>query len=375
LRLGAIKILVLSAKEESMKKVYGICLALMLIATIATRGGAQNTPTATKTANTPKSAVAEREPPLFLNHTIPLEGVKGRFDHFGTGGGKLFVAELGNNSVAVINSTGMALERTITGVPDPQGVTFSPEANKLFIASGTAQKLYIYDGTSFDLITSLDFPGGADNLRYDAATRRVYVGCGSNAQTGAIVAVDAMTNQRLDEYKVGGEPESFQLEAKGPNIYVNLEQEAEVAVINRTTKAVTKWPLTGVTMNFPMALDEPDHRLFIGTMTPARLVVVDTNSGHIISVLPSAKWMDDLWYDALRKRIYMTGAEGFVYVVEMKDPDHYQLLAKIPTAVGAATSGYFGGASRTGKGIGAFYVAVPARGNESAEIRIYGMPD
>jgi hypothetical protein len=357
--------------EEIMKKVCGICLAMMFIASLTRQAGAQNLPTGT--ANAPKKAVADLEPALFLNHTVPLEGVKGRFDHFGTGGGKMFVAELGNNSLAVINLTGMALERTITGVPNPQGVTFSPEANKLFVASGTAQKLYIYDGTSFNLIASLDFPGGADNLRYDKTTKRVYVGCGQDAHTGAIVAVDAMTNRRLEEYKVGGEPESFQLEAKGPNIYVNLEQEAEVAVINRTTKAITKWPLTGVKMNFPMALDEPDHRLFIGTMSPARLVVVDTNSGHMVGVLPSVKWTDDLWYDAARKRIYMTGAEGFVYVFEVKDPDHYQLLSKIPTAVGAATSGYFGGASR--KGIDTLYVAVPARGSESAEIRFYGTSD
>src|ERR1700680_2652235 len=108
-------------------------------------------------------------------------------------------------------------------------------------------------------------------------------------------------------------------------------------------------------------------------MSPARLVVVDTNSGHMVSVLPSVKWTDDLWYDAARKRIYMTGAEGFVYVFEMKGPDLYQLLSKVPTAVGAATSGYFGGGSR--KGIDTLYVAVPARGSESAEIRFYGTSD
>jgi hypothetical protein len=349
------------------KRVCDLGLALVAMLAVASLMRAQNT------APSQRRSAPEREQPLFLNHAIPLEGVKGRFDHFATGGGKLFVAELGNNSVAVISRTGMALDRTITGVPNPQGVAFSPEANKLFVASGTGEKLYIYDGTSFDLIATLDFPGGADNLRYDKATKRVYVGCGQDERTGAIAVVDAMTNERVEEYKVGGEPESFQLETKGPNMYVNLEQEAEVAVVNRATKAIMKWPLTGVKMNFPMALDEPDHRLFIGTMSPARLLVLDTNSGHTISVLPSVKWTDDLWYDAARKRIYMSGAEGFIYVFQMNDPDHYQLLSKVPTAVGAATSGYFGGGSR--KGIDTLYLAVPARGSDSAEIRLYGTTD
>ena len=74
----------------------------------------------------------------------------------------------------------------------------SPEANKLFSASG-AGKLYIFDGKTYDLITTVDFPGGADNLRYDAATKRVYVACGDE-KTGAIATVDAMTKGAADTF-------------------------------------------------------------------------------------------------------------------------------------------------------------------------------
>jgi DNA-binding beta-propeller fold protein YncE len=98
----------------------------------------------------------------------------------------------------------------------------------------------------------LDFEGGADNLRNDAATKRVYVGCGDDEKNGAIAAVDAMTNQRLDEeYKIGAEPESFQLENAGPNIYVSIPDLQEIAVINRETKKITRWPLAGLRKNFP----------------------------------------------------------------------------------------------------------------------------
>lgn len=312
----------------------------------------------------------EGERPLVLTEAIPLEGVKGRFDHFGFGGGRLFVAELGNNSVGVITTGGRALEKTITGVPDPQGIAFSPEANKLFVASGEG-KVYIYDGKSFDLITTVDFPGGADNLRYDAANKRVYVACGDD-KTGAIATIDAMTNKRLEEeYKLGGEPESFQLEKMGPNIYVNVPGAKQVVVINRTTKAITHWPLT-VEGNFPMALDEADHRLFVGSHQPPRLVVLDTNSGRMIAALPSVQDTDDLYYDASFKRIYMPGGEGLIYVFQMKDPDHYQLLAKVPTALGARTAGYPGVA---GKGFDRLYLAVPARGLTPAEVRIYTAQD
>jgi DNA-binding beta-propeller fold protein YncE len=264
------------------------------------------------------------------------------------------------------------VEHTIRGVPNPQGVAFSPETHKLFVASARG-KVYIYDAGSFELISTVDFDGGADNLRYDAANKRVYVGCGEDEKNAAIATIDATTNQRLaEEYKLGGEPESFQLETLGPHIYVNIPDLKQIAVINRNTKEITRWPLTGLRLNFPMALDEVDHRLFVGIREPARLAVFDTTSGHLIVALPSAEDTDDLYYDAEHKRVYVPGGEGVIAVFQMSDPDHYRLLAKIPTSLGGRTAGYFG---RQGKGMHRFFLAVPARGGQSAELRIFTVQD
>lgn len=313
----------------------------------------------------------ESTPPLVLTGQVPLEGVKGRFDHFASGKGRVFVSGLGNNTVEVIDIFQGTRIHEITGVPNPQGVAFSPEANKLFVASEKG-KVYIYDGDSFKLITTVDFEGGADNLRYDAATKRVYVACGDDEKNSAIAAVDAMTNKRLDEvYKLGAEPESFQLEKSGPNIYVNLPDPKQIAVINRTTKEIKRWPIT-VGQNFPMALDEADHRLFVASREPATLSVFDTNTGRMVASLPSVNDSDDLYYSAEHKRIYMPGGEGFIYVFQQNDPDHYSLLAKVPTVLSARTAGYFG---RQGKGIERFYLAVPVSSSASAEVRIYTVED
>ncbi len=357
-----------------MKKFYGILLSLALIAgfTTASSGQQGGASAAKKNSPAPKSAAPSREKPLVFTEAIPLENAKGRFDHFAMGGGRLFVAALGSNAVEVINVGGRLLDRTITGVPNPQGVAFSPETNKLFVATGRG-KVYIYDGKSYDQIATVDFPGGADNLRYDAATKRVYVGCGDDEKTGAIGMIDATTNQRLEEeYKLGGEAESFQLEKSGPNIYVNVPDLKQIVVINRATKQITRWPLKGVDSNFPMALDEADHRLFVGVHAPPRLAVFDTNSGRMVAAVPSPQDSDDLYFDADRKRVYVPGGEGYIQVYQMDDPDHYRLMDKIPTAIGAKTAGYYG---KQGKGFDRFYLAVPARGGQSAEVRIYTVQD
>ena len=342
-------------------------IAFLIVLAAALVGCASKSPAAPASA----APAADAPAPLVLTASVPLEGVKGRFDHFASGKGKVFVSGLGNNSVEIIDLFQGTRAHEITGVPNPQGVAFSPEANKLFVASEKG-KVYVYDGDSYKLLNTLDFDGGADNLRYDAATKRVYVGCGDDEKNSAIAAIDAMTGKRTDEvYKLGGEPESFQLEKSGPFIYVNVPDLKQIVAINRTTKDLTRWTVTNL-QNFPMALDEADHRIIVGTREPATISIFDTASGKMVAALPTVQDTDDLYYSAEKKRVFVPGREGSIWVYQQNDPDHYTLLTKIPTALGAGTAGYFG---RQGKGFDRFYLAVPQGASTNAEVRIYTVND
>jgi len=317
------------------------------------------------------SSSSDEPRPLVLTEAIPTPGVQGRFDHFGFDGRNLlFVSALGNNTVEVIDISARVRSHSIPGIPNPQGVVFAADAKKLFVASSKG-KLRILEGTSFELIKEIDFHGDVDNLRYDPSQHRVYVGYGEE-ETGAIGTVDAATNERLpEEYKLGAHPESFQLETSGPNIYVNLPDLKQIAVINRKTGAITRWPMT-LEHNFPMALDEQDHRLFVATHEPARFAVFDTASGQQIAALPCVQDADEVYFDSARKRIYIPGGEGYISVFQQTDPDHYQILAKVPSTLGARTAGYFG---KGHKGFDRFFLGVPARADHGAEIWIYTVQD
>jgi DNA-binding beta-propeller fold protein YncE len=314
-----------------------------------------------------EKAAAEKTSPLVLTGSIPLPNVQGRIDHMSLDPkGRLFVSALGNNTEEVVDLAAGTRSRSIGGIPRPQGVVYCADVNKLFVGSDEG-KLYIYDASTFDLIGSIEYGDDVDNLRYDTGTKQVYVGYGSG-ETGAIGVVDATTNQRLPkEFKLGAHPESFQLESTGPNIYVNVPDLKQIAVINRNTGAISRWRIA-FDSNFPMALDESSHRLFVATRSPARLLVFDTTSGHMISALPCVQGSDDLFFDAARKRIYITGGEGYINVFEQDNGEHYHLAAKIPSGLGARTAGYFG---KGRKGFDLFYVAVPARATSAAEVLIY----
>ncbi len=277
-----------------------------------------------------------------------MPGVEGRIDHFAvdTKGQRLFVSALGNNTLEVLDlRTGKRL-KTISGLHEPQGVTYVSEFNKVFVANGK-------DGSPI-------FTDDADNVRYDRATKRIYVGYGD----GALGIVDAATAKRLGDIKLDAHPESFQLEASGPRIFVNVPKAGHIAVVDRERRAVVaKWPVTTARANFPMALDEAHQRLFVTCRRPAELLVFDMASGKQVTSLPVVGDADDMFYDLSHHRIYISGGEGFISVVEQRDADHYQVIAKIPTASGARTSFLIPDVR--------LYLPVPHRTNQAAEIRVY----
>src|SRR5262249_19664244 len=161
------------------------------------------------------------------------------------------------------------------------------------------------------------------NVRYDAAAKRLYVGCG----TGAIGVVDVASRKRVGEIKLAQHPESFQLEERGLRMFVNVPEARQIAVIDRRTKnVVATWPVEEARANFPMAFNEADHRLFVGCRRPARVLAYDTDSGHIVGAFATVGDADDMFCDAQARRLYVSGGEGFVAVHRLADHDRLELL-------------------------------------------------
>lgn len=315
-------------------------------------------------------SVTIKSSPLLLVQEIPLPKVAGRIDHFTFDAKRKRVigAALGNNSVEIVDTFAGKDIHSITGAADPQGVVFVGDINKLFVANGTDGKLRIYDGDSFKLLDTVDIGEDADNVRYDPTGNRVYVAFGGDEE-GGIATIDAATGKRLEDIaKLDAHPESFQIATSKPVIYVNIAGKAKVVVIDRNTHKVTNWPLKSGKANYPMALDEADHRLFVVTRKPAQLVVLDSDSGATVASVPCVSDADDLYFDTGRKRIYIPGGEGFISVIEQTDPDHYQSIAKIPTTVGARTGLWYEKRDR-------LYLAVPASSKQGAALWVYAPED
>jgi DNA-binding beta-propeller fold protein YncE len=300
--------------------------------------------------------------PLRFERAIEMPEVQGRIDHMSLDikGGRLFVSALGNGTVEILSiKTGKRL-RTIGPLPEPQGVLYVPETNRLYVANGEDGSVRVFDAASYEILKTLDYGDDADNLRYDSQDKRIFVGYGS----GALGEIDDKGNKVAD-IKLDAHPESFQLEKNSSRSYVNLPNSHKVAVLDREKHSVVgTWKTDTAFANFPMALDESEHRLFVVTRQPARLLVFDTTTGKIIQELHAVGDCDDVFYDSRRKRIYASGGDGAISVFAEADPDHYSELGRVITRKGARTSFFSPELDR-------LFLAVRRQGSQPAAIQVF----
>jgi DNA-binding beta-propeller fold protein YncE len=300
---------------------------------------------------------------LELKQTIALPGVEGRIDHlaFDATGERLFVCALGNNTVEVLDLRKGERVHSITGLGGPQGVAYLPELDRIFVANDKGGICKIYDAKSYENVGEIDFKDDADNARYDDSSKRLFVGFGS----GGIGIISAPEGKSIGSIKLSAHPEAFELEKQGHRIFVNVPNARHVAVIDRDKgEVIATWRTDLAFGNFPIALDETNHRLFVGCRFPSKLVVLKTESGKVIAKIDISGDSDDLFYDSKRHRIYAICGAGKIDIIEQADANTYKALAKIDTADGARTGLFVPERD-------SLFVAVPHRGSQQAEIRRY----
>jgi len=311
------------------------------------------------------SGTAQAQPtevPLQLEAKISLGNVRGRIDHmaFDAKRQRLFVAELGNDSVAIVDLAAGKVVRRLEGLKEPQGTAYEPASDTLYVANARDGSVHLYHGSDYAPAGEIGLGDDADNIRVESGAKRVFVGYG----TGGLAVIDPSTRRKVGDIALGAHPESFQLDSVTGNIFVNLPAKAAILIVDRSTqKQIANWPMGERKANFPMALDHAGRHVLSVFRTPATLGVFAMKDGAPVASVPSCGDSDDVFVDAGRQRAYVSCGDGFVDVFSMKDAS-YARLAHIPTAPGARTSLFVDEVDR-------LFLAVPARGGMAAAIWVY----
>lgn len=280
---------------------------------------------------------AQNSQELSLINTISLPGVSGRIDHlaFDPKTQRVFVAALGNNTVEVVDLKTSKVIHIISNLSEPQGIAFIASNNSIVVANGVSGVCDVFSTINFQKTSSIQLQGDADNVRHDLINNKIYVGYGE----GGIAIIDAATFKQVGDIKLEGHPESFQIDAVAKKIYVNVPGKQQIEVIDLDKNQVTdRWKMTEARSNFPMSLDVASHRLFIGCRRPAKLLILDTQTGKLITSLETDSDVDDIFYDQPTKNIYMSCGGGYIDIIKQQSGDIYQLSGKVSTKSGARTS-------------------------------------
>jgi len=300
-------------------------------------------------------------PPLVIDAKIPLGQVSGRIDHLGIDleRKRLLVAELGNNSLGVVDlAAGKVLSR-VAGLAEPQGAAYVPSSDSIFVANAGDGSVRVLRGEDLAPIGHIELGDDADNVRVDPARKRVLVGYGK----GALAVIDPVSLAKTADIRLKAHPEGFQIDETGTQVFVNVPDAHEIVVVDLATGSTQSLPTQGAGSNFPMAIDGEAHRFLVIFRNPPTLMAFSSQDGHVAAKVDTCGDADDVFVDRKRHRVYVSCGEGAVDVLE-PDQQGYRRLARVPTASGARTSLFVPELDR-------LFVAVRAGSNEPAAIWVF----
>ncbi|HET8547778.1 MAG TPA: WD40 repeat domain-containing protein [Bryobacteraceae bacterium] len=302
--------------------------------------------------------------PLRFEKSIPLACGEGRLGQLAldTKEQRLFVPVLTSGIVDVIDVTNGKRLRSINGFRAPVSAAFDPVSNRLFVSSRQDGSVSIVDGKSYALLQRIIWPGNADTLRFEPSSKQVLVAYGT------AVGVMDINGRQLGSIRLDAAPESFHASRSGPQVWINVPSTRAVAFADRNSRSVRQTWLVSTAgsggPNYGMAADEKNRRLFVTCRRPATLVTLHLDTGYRIDTRATVNNADEVHYDAANRRLYIPGSDGQIDIVRQTTPDKYEPLARIPSAPGARTAAL-------SAELGRFFLAIPGRGSQSAEVRVY----
>ena len=305
---------------------------------------------------------AADQPPLVFEAKIPLGTVSGRIDHFAFDPDRqlLFVAELGNDSVGVVDLEKRNVVHRIAGLSKPQGIAYHAASGTLYVANAGDGSLRLFQASNFAPLGRIALGADADNIRIDPWRNRIVVGYGK----GGLAVIDPASRRKIADMPLDGHPESFQFDETGSRIFVNVPDAPQIAALDAVSgRKVSILESAGASANFAMAVDADEHRVMVVFRNPARLVVFGTGSGKREASFETCRDTDDVFVDARRRRVYVSCGEGVIDVFAQAGGG-YERIGRIPTVAGARTSLFVPANDR-------LYLGVRASGTEPAAIWVF----
>jgi hypothetical protein len=297
-------------------------------------------------------AAETKEQPVTLLSITYLPDIVGDFDHFAVDlkRNHLFVSAEVHQSIEMFDlETGKHL-KSIGGFKTPHSIAFAPEKDELMVADGGDSSLVLLSGEDFHRIDRIQLVDGSatgkgdspDAAYYDTTNHLYYIG---NGGISANLPDSVISIFSVDEGKLigsipipGNNVESIGVDNLHQRLYVNIRDKKQIGVVDLKTRAIIDtWTTSDMNANTALAVDPQKERVFVAGRRPG-IFYVFNREGKVVSQQSCVNINDDMTWDPLLKRIYISGTQG-LSIFHQDTPDTYSALANIPTN-GGKTSYY-----------------------------------
>ncbi|MDB5425535.1 MAG: hypothetical protein JWQ29_2951 [Phenylobacterium sp.] len=312
----------------------------LLAATSACNKPADVKPTAAATA----PAAGQ---PLTLAGGVDIPGYKGDFDHFAvdTAGDRLFLAGEEGKTLEVLRlSTGQRIKTLTDQVEVPHSLFYMPATDELLILDGGPGGPRVLDGKTYAVKRHYKMPElGADSIGYDEKANRLWVVSGGKDVPLAysyLTEIDPGTGKIFHNIRFDADHvEAMAVDPASEKLWISITDKNKTAIVDRKAgKVVGEWPVTEAQQNAPMTFDPKTRRLFIVTRKPGKLLVVNADTGATVASFKAPERTDQVVWDPINRRVYVTGGEGYISVIQQDDADHYAETGRINSLPGAKTA-------------------------------------
>ena len=249
-------------------------------------------------------------------------------------GRRVYIAHA--TQVEVLDADTSELVGTIPNTPGVHGVAIATEFGRGFISAGKSDSVIIFDLKTLKTLGEVKVGKKPDAIIYDPATKHVFAMNGDSDSTTVINAVDGKV---VGTIELGGGPEFAVADGKG-NVYINLEDKAEtVHIDSNTLKVLHHWPLAPGKTATALAFDPQTRRLFAGCRGGQLMVVLDADTGKVITTAPIGERVDAAAFDPATKLVFQSTGGGTIAVFHEDSADKYAFLENIVTTPGSKTMG------------------------------------
>ena len=276
---------------------------------------------------------AQTAPDYRTVKTVAL-GAPDRWDYvvFDPGSGRVFVAH--GDEVTVVEGDSGEIAGHVKGLGGTHGIALVKDSNRGYTDEGEAGKAVSFNLKTLAVEKRIQAAEDADAIAFDPVSNHVFV---INGDTGTITVIDPKADAALTTITVGGKLE-YAVPGEGGKLFVNGAGKREVVSIDTSTNSIAaRWPVPDCESPHGLAIDAASHRLFVSCLNRL-LVVLDSQSGHIVGTVPIGSGSDAVAFDPKRKLIFSSnGKDGTLSVIDAKDPKSYASLGSIKTAISART--------------------------------------